>query len=284
MTRGELIVMKELRIDTKVKLNNGVEMPIFGLGTYQAQSGKETRDAVLYALHAGYRHIDTASMYGNEEDVGTAIAESGIPREEIFVTTKLWNSDHGYDSGLAAFKKSHRRLRLSYVDLYLIHWPVQDLRNETWRALETLLKEGKCRAIGVSNYMIRHLEELLERSSTIPVVNQVEFSPYLYQKDLLEFCRKSKIQLEAYSPLTKGHKLNDPKLVTLASKYSKSPAQILIGWALQHEMVVIPKSSKRERITENAGVFDFTISPEDMRALDSFDQGLRTSWDPTTAP
>ncbi|MGB2981473.1 MAG: aldo/keto reductase [Candidatus Zixiibacteriota bacterium] len=276
--------MKELRIDTKVKLNNGVEMPIFGLGTYQAQSGKETRDAVLYALHAGYRHIDTASMYGNEEDVGTAIAESGIPREEIFVTTKLWNSDHGYDSGLAAFKKSHRRLRLSYVDLYLIHWPVQDLRNETWRALETLLKEGKCRAIGVSNYMIRHLEELLERSSTIPVVNQVEFSPYLYQKDLLEFCRKSKIQLEAYSPLTKGHKLNDPKLVTLASKYSKSPAQILIGWALQHEMVVIPKSSKRERITENAGVFDFTISPEDMRALDSFDQGLRTSWDPTTAP
>ncbi|MGB3092044.1 MAG: aldo/keto reductase, partial [Candidatus Zixiibacteriota bacterium] len=177
-----------------------------------------------------------------------------------------------------------RRLRLSYVDLYLIHWPVQDLRNETWRALETLLKEGKCRAIGVSNYMIRHLEELLERSSTIPVVNQVEFSPYLYQKDLLEFCRKSKIQLEAYSPLTKGHKLNDPKLVTLASKYSKSPAQILIGWALQHEMVVIPKSSKRERITENAGVFDFTISPEDMRALDSFDQGLRTSWDPTTAP
>ncbi|MGB2768786.1 MAG: aldo/keto reductase [Candidatus Zixiibacteriota bacterium] len=276
--------MKELRIDTKVKLNNGVEMPIFGLGTYQAQSGKETRDAVLHALHAGYRHIDTASMYGNEEDVGTAIAESGIPREEIFVTTKLWNSDHGYDSGLAAFKKSHRRLRLSYVDLYLIHWPVQDLRNETWRALETLLKEGKCRAIGVSNYMIRHLEELLERSSTIPVVNQVEFSPYLYQKDLLEFCRKSKIQLEAYSPLTKGHKLNDPKLVTLASKYSKSPAQILIGWALQHEMVVIPKSSKRERITENAGVFDFTISPEDMRALDSFDQGLRTSWDPTTAP
>jgi diketogulonate reductase-like aldo/keto reductase len=284
MTRGELIVMKELRIDTKVKLNNGVEMPIFGLGTYQAQSGKETRDAVLHALHAGYRHIDTASMYGNEEDVGTAIAESGIPREEIFVTTKLWNSDHGYDSGLAAFKKSHRRLRLSYVDLYLIHWPVQDLRNETWRALETLLKEGKCRAIGVSNYMIRHLEELLERSSTIPVVNQVEFSPYLYQKDLLEFCRKSKIQLEAYSPLTKGHKLNDPKLVTLASKYSESPAQILIGWVLQHEMVVIPKSSKRERITENAGVFDFTISPEDMRALDSFDQGLRTSWDPTTAP
>ncbi len=276
--------MKELRIDTKVKLNNGVEMPIFGLGTYQAQSGKETRDAVLHALQIGYRHVDTASMYGNEEDVGAAIRESGIPREEIFVTTKLWNSDHGYDSGLAAFEKSRRRLGLSYVDLYLIHWPVQDLRNETWRALETLLKEGKCRAIGVSNYMIRHLEELLENSSTVPAVNQVEFSPYLYQKDLLEFCRKSKIQLEAYSPLTKGHKLYDPKLVTLASEYSKSPAQILIGWALQHEMVVIPKSSRKERITENAAVFDFTISPEDMRALDLFNQGLRTSWDPSTAP
>jgi diketogulonate reductase-like aldo/keto reductase len=276
--------MKELRIDTRVKLNNGVEMPIFGLGTFQAQSGREARDAVLHALQIGYRHIDTASMYGNEEDVGAAIRESGIPREEIFVTTKLWNSDHGYDSGLAAFEKSCRRLRLSYVDLYLIHWPVQDLRNETWRALETLLKEGKCRAIGVSNYMIRHLEELLENSSTVPAVNQVEFSPYLYQKDLLEFCRKHDVQLEAYSPLTKGHKLDDPKLVTLALKYSKSPAQILIRWVLQHQIVVIPKSSRKERITENAGVFDFTISPEDMRALDSFNQGLRTSWDPTTAP
>lgn len=276
--------MKNLKIDSKVKLNNGVEMPIFGLGTFQAQSGKEARDAVLHALQVGYRHIDTASMYGNEEDVGAAIRESGIPREEIFVTTKLWNSDHGYDNGLAAFEKSRRRLRLSYVDLYLIHWPVQDLRKETWRALETLLKEGKCRAIGVSNYMIRHLEELMDSSSTIPVVNQVEFSPYLYQKDLLEFCRKHDIQLEAYSPLTKGHKLNDPKLGRIASKYSKSPAQILIRWVLQHEMVVIPKSSRKERITENAGVFDFTISPEDMRALDLFDQGLRTSWDPSTAP
>jgi diketogulonate reductase-like aldo/keto reductase len=228
--------MEEFRIGTKAKLNNGVEMPMFGLGTYQAQSGREAREAVLHALGAGYRHIDTASMYGNEEDVGTAIRESG------------------------------------------------NLRNETWRALETLLKEQKCRAIGVSNYMIRHLEELLGSSSTVPAVNQVEFSPYLYQKDLLEFCRKHKVQLEAYSPLTKGHKLNDPKLVALASTYSKSPAQILIRWALQREIVVIPKSSSKQRITENAAVFDFTISPEDMSALDSFDQGLRTSWDPSTAP
>ena len=276
--------MKDLKIDTKVKLNSGAEMPIFGLGTFQARSGKETRDAVLGALQIGYRHIDTASIYGNEEDVGAAIKESGIPREEVFVTTKLWNSDHGYDSAPATFEGSRRRLGLSYVDLYLIHWPVQDLRNETWRALETLLEEEKCRAIGVSNYMTWHLEELLENSSTVPAVNQVEFSPYLYQKDLLKFCRKSNIQLEAYSPLTKGRKLDDPKLVALASKYSKSPAQILIRWALQHQMVVIPKSSVRERIVENAGVFDFGISTEDMRALDLFDQGLRTSWDPSTAP
>ena len=276
--------MKELRIDTKVKLNNGVQMPIFGLGTYQMQSGREARDAVLHALKAGYRHIDTASMYDNEEDVGTAVKESGIPREEIFVTTKLWNSDHGYDSTLAAFEKSRRRLGLSYVDLYLIHWPVQDLRKESWRALEKLLEEGKCRAVGVSNYTDWHLEELMENSSTVPAVNQVEFSPYLYQKDLLEFCRKHGIRLESYSPLTKGHKLSDSKLVTLASKYSKSPAQILIRWVLQREIIVIPKSSKKERIVENAEVFDFNISPEDMRALDLFDQGLRTSWDPSTAP
>ena len=276
--------MKDLKIDTKVKLNSGAEMPIFGLGTFQARSGKETRDAVLGALQIGYRHIDTASIYGNEEDVGAAIKESGIPREEVFVTTKLWNSDHGYDSAPATFEGSRRRLGLSYVDLYLIHWPVQDLRNETWRALETLLEEEKCRAIGVSNYMTWHLEELLENSSTVPAVNQVEFSPYLYQKDLLKFCRKSNIQLEAYSPLTKGRKLDDPKLVALASKYSKSPAQILIRWALQHQMVVIPKSSVRERIVENAGVFDFGISTEDMRSLDLFDQGLRTSWNPSTAP
>ena len=276
--------MKKMRIDTEVKLNNGVQMPIFGLGTYEMESGRETKDAIVHALKTGYRHIDTASMYGNEEEVGVAIKESGIPREEIFVTTKLWNSDHGYDSALTAFEQSRRKLGLSYVDLYLIHWPVEDLRNETWRALERLLEEEKCRAIGVSNYMIGHLQELLENSSTIPAVNQVEFSPFLYLRDLLEFCRKNKIQLESYSPLTKGRTLDDPKLVDLASKYSKSPAQILIRWALQHQIVVIPKSSKKERIVENAGVFDFVISPEDMRALDSFDRGLRTSWDPSTAP
>jgi diketogulonate reductase-like aldo/keto reductase len=275
---------KELKIDTKVKLNNGVEMPLFGLGTFQMRSGKETQQAVLTALEAGYRLIDTAQMYGNEEDVGIAVKKSGVPREEIFITTKLWNSEHGYQKTLNACEESLEKLGLSYVDLYLIHWPVQGLRNETWKAMVTLLEGGKCRAIGVSNYMIRHLEELLANSMTVPAVNQVEFSPYLYLSDLLEFCRKHKIQLEAYSPLTKGYKLNDKKLAAIAKKYSKTPAQILIRWTLQKDVVVIPKSSHKERILENADVFDFEISPEDMKLLDSFNQNMRTSWDPTTIP
>ncbi|MFQ6128895.1 MAG: aldo/keto reductase [Thermoplasmata archaeon] len=278
------MMMKEISIDTKVRLNNGVEMPIFGLGTYQAERGRETREAVLQALRAGYRLIDTAMIYGNEKDVGKGLRKSGIPREDVFITTKLWNWDHGYDAAIAAFERSLKRLELSYIDLYLIHWPVEGLRYETWKAMEKLLEEGKCGAIGVSNYTIRHLEELLNTSSTVPAVNQVEFNPYLYQKDLLDFCRFHDIQLEAYSPLTRGLRLNDPKLVAIASTYSKSPAQILIRWGLQHGVVVIPKSSKRERIYENADVFDFAISPEDMRILDSLHENLRMVWDPSEVP
>ena len=276
--------MKKIHIDTKIKLNNGIQMPLFGLGTYQAQPGKQTKQAVLYALEIGYRLIDTAAMYENEEAVGQAVRESGIPREEIFVTTKLWNADHGYDKALAAFDESLKRLGLSYIDLYLIHFPVEVLRNESWKALEKILEQGKCKSIGVSNYMIWHLEELFKNSSTIPVVNQVEFNIYLYLKDLLEFCNSHKIVLEAYSPLTKGHKLSDPKLGEVALKYSKTPAQILIRWALQKGTIVIPKSSKKRRIKENAEVFDFEITPDDMDLLDSFNENLRTSWDPSTVP
>ncbi len=276
--------MKKISIDTTIKLNNGIQMPLFGLGTYQAQPGKETKQAVLYALEIGYRLIDTAAMYMNEEDVGEAVRESGVPREEIFVSTKLWNADHGYDKALAAFDQSLEKLGFSYIDLYLIHFPVERLRNQSWKALEKILDEGKCRAIGVSNYMIWHLEELLKNSSIVPAVNQVEFSPYLYLKDLQEFCKSHKIVLESYSPLTKGYKLKDPKLKNIASGYSRTPAQILIRWALQKGVVVIPKSSKKERIKENAEVFDFEITPEDMNLLDSFNQNLRTSWDPSTVP
>jgi len=277
-------MFEEIRIDTTVKLNNGVQMPIFGLGTWQTRKGKETQEAVLQALNVGYRLIDTASMYGNEKDVGEALRKSGLPREEVFITTKLWNSDHGYDKALAAFEESRKKLGLDYVDLYLIHWPVEGLRSESWRAMEKLLGEGKCRAIGISNYMTWHLEELLSHSSTTPAVNQVEFHPYLYLKELLDFCQSHDIQLESYSPLTKGVKLDDPKLVDIAKKYSKTPAQILIRWVLQHGVIVIPKSSHKERIEENAHVFDFTISEEDMNALDSFHQNFRSSWDPSRIP
>jgi diketogulonate reductase-like aldo/keto reductase len=275
--------MSSLDLDTVVRLNNEVEMPLFGLGTYQA-SRKGTEEAVLYALEIGYRLIDTAQMYGNEREVGNAVRRSGIPREEIFVTTKLNNSNHGYERALSSLETSLDLMGLSYVDLFLIHWPVEDLRGESWRALEKLLEEGKCRSIGVSNYTIGHLNELSQSSSTMPAVNQVEFSPYLYQKDLLEFCRSNTIQLEGYSPLTKGEHLGDPALGATASKYSKTPAQILLRWALQKEIVTIPKSTSVERLQENADIFDFEISQEDMAALDSFNIDLRTSWDPTTAP
>lgn len=273
----------ELRIETVVKLNNGVEMPLFGLGTYQA-TGSGTTEAVLHALEIGYRLIDTAEMYGNEREVGEAVRESGIPREEIFVTTKLWNDYHGYEEALRSFEGSLRRLGMDYVDLYLIHWPVENLRMDSWRALEQLYEDEKCRAIGVSNYMTWHLEEVLEESSTVPAVDQVEFSPYLNQRELLEFCKSKYVQLEGYSPLGKGKIVSAIELVPISQKYSKTPAQILIRWALQHNIVTIPKSSNRDRIQENADVFDFEIAPEDMLILDDLDENLRTSWDPSTAP
>lgn len=273
--------MTKLSIDSKVELNNGVSIPRLGLGVYQARS---TTRAVLHAFECGYRHVDTAALYGNEAEVGEAVRESGVARGDIFVTTKLWNSDHGYDNALRAFDASISRLGLDYVDLYLLHWPVQGLRGDSWRALEKLYEEKRCRAIGVSNYMIRHLDELLGQCNVPPAVNQVEFSPFLFLQDLLSYCRQHKIQLEAYSPLTKGERLSWPALQTVASRYRKSVAQILIRWSLQHGLVVIPKSSNAERIAENADVFDFEISDEDMAALNAMHEDLHTSWDPTGAP
>ena len=274
----------DLTIETKLKLNDGNLIPQLGLGVWQISPAK-TADVVLAALEAKYRHIDTASAYGNEESVGAAVRTSGIPRESIFVTTKLWNSDHGNPE--RALDTSLRKLKMDHVDLYLIHFPVRQ-RRQSWRALEALQKKGKTRSIGVSNFTIAHLRELLAESETVPAVNQVEFHPYLYQQDLLAFCQAKEIVIEAYSPLTHGERLKDPKLVAIAKKYSssktKSTAQILIRWALQHGLVVIPKSSNRRRILENADVFDFEISADDMRLLDSFHENLRTCWDPSDAP
>jgi diketogulonate reductase-like aldo/keto reductase len=268
-------------IDAATSLNDGRSIPQLGLGVWQIRNGTKCEAVVGAALEAGYRHIDTASFYGNEESVGAAIRASGIPREDIFVTTKLWNSDHGNPA--RALEQSLRRLKFDYIDLYLIHYPVRE-RVRSWRVFEKLRAEGNALSIGVSNFTKRHLTELLADTKTVPAINQVEFHPYLYQRALLDFCTSRKIVVEAYSPLTQGQRLKDPKLVALAAKYAKSPAQILIRWAIQHGLVVIPKSATPARIRENAKVFDFEITAEDMRALDNFNENLRTCWDPTNAP
>jgi diketogulonate reductase-like aldo/keto reductase len=227
-------------------------------------------------LKIGYRHIDTAELYGNEMDVDRALLESGIRRDDVFITTKVWNSHQGYDSTLYACERSLRRLGLSYVELYLIHWPVQGLGDETWRAMIKLLRQSKARAIGVSNYSVSQINELLKNSDVVPAVNQVEFHPFLYQEELLEFCKNNKIQLEAYSPLTRGKRLNHPSIIEMAKKYDKTPAQILIRWSLQHNVIVIPKSIHEARIKENSQVFDFQLESKDMKVLNSLNENLST--------
>ena len=268
-------------INYKIKMNNGIEIPQFGLGVYLAKSGRECVNAVKWALESGYRHIDTARAYRNEKEVGKAVRKSGIKREDIFITTKLWNNDHGYETTLKAFDESLKTLNTDYIDLYLIHWPVKEKRKDSWKAFEKIYESGYCRSIGVSNYMINHLEELFSYANVIPVINQVEFSPYNYQKDLLDVCNKNKIILEAYSPLTRMEKLTDTKLVAIAKKHSKTAAQVLIRWAIEHDLVVIPKSARKKRIIENADIFNFSLDKSDMKILDDLDEGFRVAWDPT---
>jgi diketogulonate reductase-like aldo/keto reductase len=265
-----------LSLQSKVKLANGVKIPRLGLGVYQSSPGRTTRRAVKYALSIGYRHVDTASLYGNEEDVGIALRESGLDRDEVFITTKVWNSEQGYDCTLRACESSLRRLGFIYVDLYLIHWAVPTLSNETWRAMVNLYQESKVRAIGVSNYDIQDLKELLAKFDIVPATNQVEFHSFLYQQSLLEFCEKNRIQVEAHSPLTRVERLTHPKLSKIAKKYGKTSAQILIRWSLQHGLIAIPKSVHEERIRENCEIFDFQLKPEDMELLDSLNENLRT--------
>jgi methylglyoxal/glyoxal reductase len=263
-------------------LNNGVRIPLLGLGVFRAAPGEETVRAVLWAIEAGYRHIDTAAIYDNEHDVGRAVRESGVPREELFVVTKLANADHGHQRALSAFEKSLERLGLDYVDLYLIHWPGNDARDQSWQALQRIAADGRARAIGVSNYRIDHLEHLLSWAEVVPAVNQVEFSPFLYQRELLDYCTAKGIRLEAYSPLTRGRRFGDTRLQAIAKRLGRTPAQVLVRWALQHGLIVIPKSARRERILENADVFGFSLSGEDMAVLDALDERLRVSWNPET--
>ncbi|MCT2538162.1 aldo/keto reductase [Aquibacillus koreensis] len=263
-------------------LHNGVKMPWLGLGVFKVEDGQEAIDSVKAAIKNGYKSIDTAAIYQNEEGVGQGIKEAGVPRDELFVTSKVWNSDHGYEETLQAFETSLEKLQLDYLDLYLIHWPVpaQGKFKDTWRALEKLYKDGKIRAIGVSNFKEHHLEELIKDAEIKPMVNQVEFHPNFAQKSLRAFCKEHGIQLEAWSPLKQGQLLDDPTLTKIAKIHGKSTAQVIIRWDLQSGVVTIPKSTKEHRIISNADVFDFELTQEEMDLIDELDTNQRAFADP----
>lgn len=261
-------------------LRTQARMPRLGLGVWQTPRGEATVGAVTAALAAGYRHIDTASIYGNEADVGAALRRSGVARERVFVTTKLWNTDQGTDKALRAFERSLARLKLDYVDLYLLHWPVPELRLQSWRVLERIAAEGRARAIGVSNFLKPHLDELLAHAQVMPAVNQIELSPFLQRSDTVAFCRAQGIVLQAYSPLTHGKRLDHPVVVAIAAEIARSPAQVLLRWGLQHDFVVLPKSVREERIRQNAAIFDFELSASAMQRLDALEENLTCGWDP----
>jgi methylglyoxal/glyoxal reductase len=261
-------------------LNSGGTIPQIGLGVWQSPKGATTQHAVSAALRLGYGHIDTARIYGNEHDVGEGVRSSGVPRSEVFVTTKLWNDDQGYDSALRAFDASLERLGLDYVDLYLLHWPVEGKRLDSWRALEHVFAEKRARAIGVSNFLVPHLKELLEHAKVVPSVNQIEVHPFLQHRETRAFCKEHGIVVEAYSPLTHAERINDPVITDLAKHAARTNAQVLLRWGIQHGMVVLPKSVNEARIAENAALFDFELDAGAMRRLDALDEGAATAWDP----
>ncbi len=263
-----------------VSLHNGVKMPLFGLGVYKATEGGEVERAVKTALDVGYRSIDTAAFYDNERGVGQAIRETDIPREDVFITTKVWNTDQGYEGTLRAFEESKKRLAVDYVDLYLIHWPVPGKYKETWKALETLYSEQKVRAIGVSNFQIHHLDDLLASCKVKPMVNQIELHPKLTQKKLFAYCQKHQIQVEAWSPLMRGNFFEHQTLVTLAEKYNKTVAQIILRWDIEQKIVTIPKSVNAHRIEENAQVFDFELTEQEVKDISALNEHLRLGPDP----
>ena len=270
-----MIMQKITDLQGTFELHNGVQMPYFGLGVYLSKDGNEVISAVKDALEHGYRHIDTASIYNNESGVGEGIRASKVDRKDIFVVSKVWNSDQGYESTLKAYNDSLDRLGLDYLDLYLIHWPKEGLYKETWRALEKLYKEKRVRAIGVSNFLKHHLKDLMSEAEVVPMVNQMEFHPFLVQQDLVDFCHQNGIQYEAWSPMMQGHIFKMEEFKNLAEKYNKTIAQIVLRWDLQKGVVTIPKSSKKERIVANADIFDFELDAQDVALLDAMDQGKR---------
>lgn len=276
------MMVKKLQDTTT--LHNDVKMPWLGIGVFKVEEGPELVNAVKTAIKHGYRSVDTAAIYENEEGVGIGIQEglkeAGIAREELFVTSKVWNSDLGYESTIAAYETSLKKLGLEYLDLYLIHWPVEGKYKDAWRALETLYKEGRVKSIGVSNFQIHHLEDLMKAAEIKPMVNQVERHPRLTQKELQAFCKNNGIQLEAWSPLMQGQLLENEILQKIADNHNKSFAHIILRWDLQHGVVIIPKSTKEHRIIENANVFDFELTKEEMQIIDDLNQNYRVGPDP----
>lgn len=269
-------------LSSTVKLNNGVDIPVLGLGVFKSREGDEAYNAVKWAIEAGYKHVDTAAVYGNEVSVGKAIKDSGIKREEIFITTKLWNENMRQGNQYQAFEESLARLGVDYVDLYLIHWPVKGKYVESWKVLEKIYKEGRAKAVGVSNFHIHHLEDVFAASDLVPAVNQVECHPELTQVELADYCKSKGILFEPWSPLGAGTLIENETLVSIAAKYGKSSAQLILKWGLQRGFINIPKSSNKERIIQNTQIFDFTISDEDMNAIFALNSGRRTGADPET--
>jgi len=271
-------------LQDRVKLNNGVDIPWIGLGVFKVQDGNEVVGAVKAAIKNGYRSIDTAAAYKNEEGVGKGIREglkeNGLSREDLFITSKVWNADQGYESTLAAYENSLKKLGLDYLDLYIIHWPVVGKYKDTWKALETIYNEKKVRAIGVSNFHVHHLKDLLQTASVVPAIDQVEFHPRLAQKELRQFCKDKGIQFEAWSPLMQGGLFDNAILKKIAEKHGKSVAQVIIRWDLQNGVVTIPKSTKEHRIIENSNVFDFNLTKEDLEEIDSINEDRRVGSDP----
>ncbi|MGG0174985.1 aldo/keto reductase [Gottfriedia acidiceleris] len=267
-----------------VKLNNGLEMPVIGLGVFQVEDGQVVIDSVKAAIRNGYRSIDTAAIYQNEEGVGQgireALEENNLKREDLFITSKVWNADLGYQSTIDAFELSLKKLGLDYLDLYLIHWPVEGKYVESWKALETLYKNGKVKAIGMSNFQIHHLKEVMANAEIMPMINQVELHPMLSQVELREFLKANSIQVEAWAPLMQGQLFENETLLQIANKHNKSIAQVVLRWHLQNGVVIIPKSIKEHRIQENANIFDFELTEEDMNQIDSLNQNHRVGPDP----
>lgn len=270
-----------LKLTDTYTLNNGVKIPSLGLGTWKAEQGAETEQAILDAFELGYRHIDTAALYNNEETVGQAFRVSGLEREEVFITSKVWNDDQRSGNVARALEATLKRLGLDYVDLYLVHWPVPGKFVQAYRVLENLMRQGKTRAIGVSNFLESHLDELAKETDVAPAVNQIEWHPFLQSRPLLERCRRDGIVVEAWAPIMKG-KVNDvPQIVEIAKRHNKTPVQVTLRWGLQNRVVMIPKSVRRERIEENVGLFDFTLSSDEMAVMNSLDRSERIGPDPS---